>query len=436
MLTVSLCCLAVVVFLLAENFVRKSDFFSPVRLYVFFHAATLGIAFLALDRAMTPFHPFTWLVYLGSAACYIAGVTATKLVRNMGPARPPVPIDLGAYNWKRHFLITLVLFVLFVWGILYAYKGIGEFPLFAKHKVTVLKRYFAVNWTASMLLSQGGLVMSLFFMTLFRPGRTPKLLRAGFWLMLASAAIFALALSRVGFMFFAVFATVFFHQAIRRISLPKMTFIFLLLLAGFLGTSYLKIAELGAKYKVDLTSPKALKIALGMPYNYVANNFWNLDYALNPGNFRDRHPTTYGFNQVSGLLDMIVLPGGNLGPSLREGGGYEDGFHVPTVKLKGLNTFTYQWGLYKDFGLPGVLILPFLFGAAFSLLYGRMRERPNILNTAVYSFLAFVVSFSWFSAMWELASFVFGFMILATGCFLCQWVFPRPPSGVRTEVSA
>lgn len=420
-------CLGIVVALVLENVFRKSDFFSPVRLYVFFHATTLGIAFLALDRLMTPFQPFTWLVYLGSGACYITGVVSMNLLRGLRGSQISRPIELAAYNWRRHFLFSFILFALFVWGMFYAYHGSGGFPLTSKHKLVALKHFFAVNWTASMMLSQGGVVMALFFMVLYRPGRLPKLFRISFWLMTAAGVLFAYALSRIGFMFFAIFALVFYHQAIRRISMIKMSSFFFLLITAFLVTTYLKIAEIGDKYSLDLTSPKALKIALRMPYNYVANNYWNLDFALNPENYRDRHPTTYGFTQASGLLDMIVLPGGNIGPSLREGGGYEDPFHVPSIKRMGLNTMTYQWGLYKDFGLVGVFLLPYLFGMAFSFLYWRVREAPTLLNAAVYAFLAFVVSFSWFSAMWEIASFVFGFLYLAGCCYLCQWVFPRPP---------
>jgi oligosaccharide repeat unit polymerase len=434
MLAVSVICLFVVLFLVLETTIRKTDFFSPIRLYLFFHATTLGIAFLAFDRLMSPFHPFTWLVYLGSGICYVAGVSSMNILMGLKGYRTVKPLDLEAYQWKRHFLLSLFLFVLFVWGMLYAFHGAGEFPLLSKHKLVILKRFFAVNWTASMMLSQGGVVMALFFMALFRRDRLPIVLRISFWLLIGTGVFFAYALSRVGFMFFAIFALVFYHQAIRRISMIKLTSFFMLILSAFLVTSYLKIAEIGEKYSLDLTSPKALKFALRMPYNYVANNYWNLDHALNPENYRDRHPTTYGFSQASGLLDMIVLPGGNLGPSLREGGGYEDPMHTPSIKRQGLNTITYQWGLYKDFGLAGVFVLPYLFGAAFSFLYWRVRKVPTVLNAAVYSYLAFVVSFSWFSAMWELASFVFGFIYLTVCCFLCQWVFSgRTPQGpVRT----
>ncbi|MEO7425076.1 MAG: O-antigen polymerase [Fibrobacteria bacterium] len=420
MAIVSTLSLLFALYLVLDAVFRKVDFFSPARLYFFFHSLTLGIAFLAADKAMTPFKPLTNLVYFGSAACFLLGSWIVKVLAEEGDVRTGKLTGLGEYNWKLHMRLTFLLFLIFVVGIAIASLGIGGVPLLAKDKAKAIIAFFKVNWYSSVALSYGGLTIAMFFMAIFRPRTLPRILNSAFWMMVLSLIIFALALSRSGLIFFAFFAIVFYNYAVKRLSIPKLGVIFVLLFSIFMVTGYLKLSNFQKEHQLNVHPLKLARLMLKFPYVYVANNFWNLDYALNPDNAHERHPTTYGFTTFSGVLDMMALPGGTLGVGIRAAGGWDDQFHARSIKVRGLNTMGYQWGLYKDFGMAGVFIFPFLFGMAAKMVHLRVKYRPNVFYVALYSFLAFFIGLSWFLAFWESMIYVYGLLYLVGTCYLSQ----------------
>lgn len=377
---------------------------------------------------MTPFHPFTSLVYFGSAACFLLGTWAVSLLNGLKDVPSRRPADFERYNWKLHFFFATALFLFFVWGMKTARDGVGEFPLLAYDKAQAIRSFFAYKWSASVAICYGGLAMVLFFIPLFRPRRLPKILDPAFWIMLIIACIFSLALSRSGLVFFAVVAVVFYHYAVRRLLMSRLLLIFVVCASFIVVTGYLKVNGLQQQQQVKVKTSKVIHLALRVPYMYLANNFWNLDYALNPENYQERHPTTYGFTTLSGTLDMMDLPGGNLGVALHEATGFDDQFQKHAVKLRGWNTIGYQWDLYKDFGIAGVFLGPFLMGMLLKLLYLRVCSRPTILNSAAYSFQAFFLLGSFGGFFPENPIYVYGFFYLCACCYLSQRLSLRNPS--------
>ena len=416
--------------ILLETIVRRTDFFSPIRIYVFFHSLTLGIAFLGLHVAMTPWKAFTSLVYFGSGACFVAGAWVAGLLNPGGrsplphPSPPPsVPVPGSArskpYDWTLHLYLASGLFLLFFVGMMVAAYGIGGLPLFMADKGEAIQDFFKVNLFASIGLSYGGVVMALFFMAIFRPSAKGSLRNIAFWMTVATFGLFITALSRSGIIFFAFFALVYYHQAVRRISVVRLGLLFSIFLAIFVTTAYVKLSNYQKQTGFGMKPLRTISLLFKFPYIYVANNFWNLDYALNPPSHRLGHPPTYGFTTVSGMLDMIQFPGGAVGPGIRQAADFDDQFHPRASKIKGLNTVGYQWGLYKDFGVAGAFLAPFGFALLFGNLYRKMRRDPTILNLAAYSFLAYFVGFSWFLAFWESMIYVYGLLFVAFACWLC-----------------
>lgn len=429
MLTVSITAFGVAAALLLECILRQSDFFSPSRLYIFFQCIAIGVAFLALNAAMTPFQPFTTIVYLGSSACFLAGTLTARLLNGLSKKNLPLrALDLKRYNWKLHLLFSSALFAFFVSGMCIAYLGAGEFPLFAKDKINAIEKFFQVRWYSSVALSYGGVTMCLFFMAIFRPQERAKFFNFAFWMTAVSVLIFSLALSRSGLMFFAAFGVVFYNEAIRRISIAKIFLLFVLFSMVILVTGYLKINAFKEENKVKIKTSQIISTALGLPYLYLANNYWNLDYALNPENYQERHPTTYGYTILSGFLSFVIQPGGGtLGQQLEENGDFETVFHEKSIKIKGLNTIGYQWDLYKDFGVFGTFVVTFLIGLALGILYLKMRSSPTLLNTAVYSYLTFFIADSCFGLFFEAPVYVYGLFYVAICCYLCERTFLNTP---------
>src|SRR5690606_22367137 len=132
-------------------------------------------------------------------------------------------------------------------------------------------------------------------------------------------------------------------------------------------------------------------------YLYIANNFWNLDYALNPPETREIQPTTYGYAIGQGFLSAFYLPGGTLAAQMIHETKIDDQFNRRSSKLKGWNTIPYHWPLYKDFGMFGVFAGSFLIGFGMSTLYLEMRRRPTMLKLGMYCYLAYWIVNSYFN---------------------------------------
>jgi oligosaccharide repeat unit polymerase len=416
----------------AEAMIRKADFFSPFRIYLFFHSLTFGIASLALAKAMTPFQPLTNMVYFGSGVCYLAGTLCVSAVTSgmsaAGPAKEAPGLDKADYNWRWHFLFSLALFLIFVTGMLIAYRAVGDFPLLAKNKLEVMQKFLSNHWSSSIPINFASLTMGMFFMGTVLKTTVWKGWNISKWMLVATIGIFMLTMSRSSLIFFAFFAIVFYNSAVKRISLIKLGAIFTILFAVFLTIAFFKLDDVSKKNQMlKQTSSKAAQALLMIPYVYVANNFWNLDYGLNPSNYENRRTDTYGFTTVSGFYDMVYT-GTFWGQDFRNSTGYEDIFHKHTQKVRNLNTVNYQWGLYKDFGMLGVLLFPFGFGILFSLLYWKTKVAPTVLNLGLYSYLAYFVGFSWFLAFWESQIYLWGLIYFVAALVFCRML--RVSAGV------
>ena len=429
MIIVSIVAFALASLILLESFLRKSDFFSPIRTYFFFHSLSLGVAFLALDPRMTPFKPLTSLVYFGSAACFLMGAWSARLLAPKGDGIVR-RVDFSRYNWRMHLGWATFIFVVFVAGMTVAYLGTGQFPMLAEEKGRAIKAFFDYKFSASVALSFGGVAMTLFFIYAFRPRKGSRLWNPGILMAAATLAIFMLALSRSGIVVFGCFAVVFYHYAFRRLSIPKLGLLFAVFASFIIITGYMKTSDIRKTYQIEFSD--VLALAMRIPYLYIANNYWNLDHALNPPAHMERHPTTYGFTTTSGLLGLMSLPGGNLAAGIRENTQIDDQFHERSIKSRGWNTVGYQWDLYKDFGLPGTLLGPFLIGLFFGFLYLRVTRTPTVLNVATYSFLFFFLAGSVFGFLPENSIYVYGTIYVALCCYLAHRTYPAGP-GITTS---
>jgi len=62
--------------------------------------------------------------------------------------------------------------------------------------------------------------------------------------------------------------------------------------------------------------------------------------------------------------------------------------------ISGYNTFTFHWWYYYDYGVFGVVLLPFLQGVIIASLYYRLRTNPNMLTLMLYSCCVLVMLIS------------------------------------------
>ena len=158
-----------------------------------------------------------------------------------------------------------------------------------------------------------------------------------------------------------------------------------------------------------------MDMAMTMPYRYVANNYWNLDYALNPPTDREIHPFTYGIDFFSGMLDYLRVSG-----SLKNSFGWDGVFNESVQKIPGYNTTGYLWEVYKDFGLFDCFLVPFLVGLALSVFYARLKRQMTIRRVMLYVMLIYFVGFWFFIAGYKQGIFWVWAVILWAVSTLCD----------------
>lgn len=401
----------------------KRDYLSPGALYLTIILGTLGIAFLRLDPAMTPFHSKTWLILVVSGIAFILGVVIARLYyfqRNIAlwnrvPNRDSLTLLFSNYSWKRHLLWTYLGVFIFLIACAVEIKEY-DIPVLFRHDVLKImgpKGLKIGYWIYA--LGNYCLLLILFLPAMFKKLNPNRNLR----IFASVSFFFVLVLGFVCYpgrspVFQAIIFTGFFMNAVLfRLKIRHVALGVLIVVGLFLAG----ISAKKQRDSIDLTN-KYLWI---LPYQYIANNYWNLDYALNPPNDLERQPTTYGHRMLGGMLFMDLWPDW-LG--LGRVYGIDGVFNENSHKIQGLNSMGYWWGLYRDFSVVGVLLFPFLGGLWQGWLYNRVRQAPHPPYLFVYSYVNIFIVMAFFTDFWT--------VLTSSICIISLWLVGKtsfqPPS--------
>ena len=402
----------IVVGLLFYIWRMKKDFFSPASVYIFFQCLTLSIAYLQMDKAMTPFHLKTWGVWIGALASF---TSACLLYQWVDAQRKPVQkenMEKGFeevrrfYNWKWHFVFACVTLVLYLVGVFSIIQNVGTLILFSGDPSywTSPKINYGIS---AHLFSSAPLVVMLFGIAMFQSVNPVRWVR---WVSRVIApAICVLSIcaypSRTTLFMCVGFLAILFNYLRKRIPVLLITALLGLGISAFVFVASARSQYAGSNSVKSMT----MDMAMTMPYRYVANNYWNLDYVLNPRNDQHIHSFTYGVDFFAGMLEYSGVPG-----AIRTSMGWDGLFNKSVEKIPGYNTTGYLWEVYKDFGLPGCFWFPFLAGLAMSVLYARMNRERTPRQVMFYVFFIYFVGFWFFLAGYKQGLFwVWGVLIFA-----------------------
>jgi hypothetical protein len=84
------------------------------------------------------------------------------------------------------------------------------------------------------------------------------------------------------------------------------------------------------------------------------------------------------------------------------------------LKLKSLNTTSYQGVLFIDFGWLGLFVIPLILGYLSSLAFIRGRRGLSFYDALLHGVLGFSVLFSFFTWIPQQPSWSFGIIYLLT----------------------
>ncbi len=403
---VSTLCLLLFLFIVFRVAFLKKDIFSPPHLFFLSESTTLGIAYLKYDEAMTDFHFLTWLVILGSGFCFWLGCMTVKLVgeRNYGKFNTAyfntekLKKNLFNYNWKLHLIGSFAaLGVISIFYLLLA-KQYGGVPLLIGRMQDVM----AIGGVSFGILNifpvSAPLPIFLFLIASFKKLNPHLKLRIIARIMTVATLVFCnlFFLSRGNFAYIIIFAVLlwhYFHKAL------KARHIFYGAIASLL--LFMSVAAARQQYLVS-TGHEKINRLLHLPYVYIANNYWNLDYALNPLSDKATISPHYGLGMIEGPLNMTPF-----GYKLAKGLGWDSIFNETIIKVKSLNTVTFHFPLYNELGFFSLFGVTFLFGFLTSFIYMKMKMQPNLYNIMLYACACYMMAISHHDEFYQISTYYF-----------------------------
>lgn len=205
----------------------------------------------------------------------------------------------------------------------------------------------------------------------------------------------------VGFLF------VLANYLFKRINWKTASVIIAFILLFFVGVASVK----GQYGEMDVTDNRVFKEVALLPYKYIANNYWNLDYAFNRSSDVPEHSWTYGIDAFYGITQLMFI-----GTGLQASFGWDSPFNESVVKVGGLNTIPYLWDAYKDFGYPGIFLVPFFWGFLFTFLYKKMPMAKTPLALLFHTTFTFWIILWNFTTGYKQAMYIIWFIFFFFVC--------------------
>jgi len=367
----------------------RRNILTPLYLYILTVSLTLGISYLKLDKAMTDFHLLTWFVLLTAAVAFLFGTQTARLA-----FRLPYVTNDSTYNWTYHHLFSWLLFFTFLFCSYPVYQYSGGFPLFSS-KLQSITNGSQIDFGYRVYgYASGSLVFLMFITSSFRRACMITPIRWVSRIMAISTFSFTLLLNptRSNLMCSAALFVISFHYLSRRIPAWLLPLLLIASIGGFVGIGFAK-----SQY-AETAESLGLKKVLHLPYIYIANNYWNLDYALNPPTDKEIHPFTWGLDGLNGITEAIII-----GPALTNAYHWDSPFNEKASKQKGLNTTGYLWEAYKDFRALGVIGIPFFIGFFSNWMYLRIRYHFTVRLHMIYCLFLYYISMWWFVDAYKIA---------------------------------
>jgi oligosaccharide repeat unit polymerase len=175
------------------------------------------------------------------------------------------------------------------------------------------------------------------------------------------------------------------------------------------------VAQLRSQYGTNSIKGMTSRQIVLMPYKYIANNYWNLDYAINPPTDRTIHPFTMGIDALYGMFEYTRLP-----MAIRDMMGWDNIFNESVQKVPGLNTTGYLWEAYKDWGVIGTVWFPFVVSFFMCFLYERMHRYATPRNIIFYSMFLYYIGWWWFVAGYKFGLFWLWVYFIFIATKLCE----------------
>jgi oligosaccharide repeat unit polymerase len=394
---------------LVTAFRRGSDLLSPSRIYICIYSFLLCVYHLNLSKLQTPWSQTTIMLFYGASAMFLFGGTWIWLLgRSTRPdwnldfnrVKYELEQDAATMDWAWFTKVYVTSILGYAFSFLISMAIVGGVPAFMEDPDKARLNFFSATTLTNygIFLGPISLMLGMVLLWFSRPDRRRRrniLLSLGLVL-----GMYLTIVTRYDLFRFLVFSVVIYHYGIQRLK-PIHA------LAGVgMGASLFMIGFL-VRVKTDAISTFNEFIQVKMPphlawasniYAYLANDFWNFDYAIKK--FADgdhQYPLQYGVGMFRALLWNLRIE-----PALDMAYRFDTMLNESAEKVQGLNTVIYVWHFYKDFGFAGCFLLPLIGSVLLWKFYLNTVMTPTVIRVAIWGILAGGITLSYHTPLWEL----------------------------------
>lgn len=401
--------LGVLAFTIVTAFRRGNDLLSPTRIYVCIYALLLSVYHLNLSRLQTPWSTTSNLLFYGASGMFLmAGLWIWLLGRIRRPdwnldldrVKAALMRDAATVDWGWFAKVYLVCFWIYVISFGVSFFIVGGVPAFMPEPDEARIKFFGATQLTNYGIFMGPISLMLGVVQLWfsQPDRSRK--RSLYITMGILLGLYMLIVTRYDLFRVLIFAVAVFHYGKRNLRpvhiLGGLVLASMLFLTGFLIR--VNVDSIGAfNEMIKVKMPRHLAWASNI-YAYLANDFWNYDFAITKfteGGFS--YPLQYGMGLFRALLWNLRLE-----PYLLEAFHFDSLYNESATKLEGLNTVIYVWHFYKDFGIPGALIMPLIAGLFAWKFYLNSMMSPTLFRISLWGVFAGALALSYHTPLWEM----------------------------------
>lgn len=388
---------------------RKFDILGPGSVYIVVYSILLAVNSFHLSRYQAEWTAATKALFWGATFSFLGGcfivqiygaiANSNKVHPSFEQIRAKLRMDARYLNWSWFINVWGAITILFLGAFADAVYRTGMVPVFAtdpdSERFVFIRSSILINhfW----MLGPISLMLGLEYLLFSQEPKTRRLVVGAI-----SAVTFLAYLSllmRLDVMRFFVVAAVLYHYGIHKLTVKRMV-VFLLLVTFFFGGAL--AVRLGSQAVSTLSTYLRLSIPeeyvlLSNVYAYVANNFWNMNYAV------QRYVEGYhGYNWSWGYeLFRPVFYLLRVEEVLQDARGFDSVFNESVDMISGFNSVVYVWHFYKDFGALGVYGLSLGAGVALAVFHYNFTVCPTLMRATLWGIFAGFIVFSFLVPLWN-----------------------------------
>ncbi len=384
-------------------FVKNSDLFSPSKVFILLWSLILFLSQLKLSYYQFEWNSYSWFVIILSLISFLLGcfvvytLNFLKKTYTINSGRI-IQIENEVLRERRLRTSIVILFLAYIISYLVIWSIVGYIPAFtARPNIT------RVGWGMfgfGLFIHLTPLIIYLIVVYWLRFKNMMVKLR---FLLIALITFFSFFLlyQRFSLVIAIILSIVYIYYATTKFSFKNFLIFFIPLVLIIFGLSTIRESELFIYYLYYLSNMKiSMKYAaITEPYMYLVMSVENFAYAVERLQYH-----TYGLY----TFDFITALSG-LKHTLKE---YLFISDFPHLLSPFYNTYTTFFVFYRDFGLIGSFLFPFLIGFVTSILYYRMRFNPNLHTISTYGMLLIIIIFSFFIPLITWLYYIFDFSVI------------------------